>query len=111
MYGFTVVEALECNPASQGTVLPMFDIKCISREAFEKNPHYMVYSGSECVATIWQFARDEDGEKAWCFVGGTGFAREHLGEYKSAVEAFQYLRRNWNSYRARKTLQSHRSPF
>jgi len=71
----------------------MFELKCISREAFEVNPHYMVFSKGEFVVTIWQAAGSDGQRKTWSFVGSADFLR-CSEEFDTAQEALEFIRQN-----------------
>lgn len=72
----------------------MFELKCISREAFENNPHYVVLFDSKFVVTIWQENRTDGQRKIWSFVGNPGFLK-HSEEFDTVEKALDFIKKNW----------------
>lgn len=72
----------------------MFEFKCISRQAFEENPHYVVFFEDKPVVTIWQAVSSDRQREIWCFVGSSDFL--HCSEeFDTVQEALEFIKQNW----------------
>jgi hypothetical protein len=76
-----------------GRCIPVFETKILSREAFDENPHYIVFFKGRIHVTIMRSRTADDPERSWCLVGNRAYWKLR-DEFGSAHEALEFVKKH-----------------